>query len=140
MSTAARRYYLRGRAALDAGEAEQAIDALASALDLAPAFTDARLAYALALYRLGDTPRAAQTLRAGLGHARTAAARAALSLTLGDVLTAAGDFAGAEDALKLAAAHPPLAARAASARARVLARTGRYPDALAALLAAARGI
>jgi tetratricopeptide (TPR) repeat protein len=139
VSIPARRYYARGRAALDRGEADQAIEALASALDLAPHFTDARLAYAVALSRLGDTPRAAQTLRAGLGHARTAAARAALSLTLGEVLTSAGDFAGADDAFRQASTHPAFAVRAAAGRARTLARTGHYREAVAAFLAAARG-
>ena len=138
MSTAARRYYVRGRAALERDDTDVAIDSLASAIDLAPHFGDARLAYAVALCRLGDTPRAAQTLRAGLGYARTPAARAALSLSLGEVLTTAGDFAGAEDAFAQAASHPPFAARAAAGRARVLAKTGRYGDAVAAMLAAAR--
>jgi tetratricopeptide (TPR) repeat protein len=139
MSVAARRYYLRGRAALDRGDTDQAIESLASAIDLAPHFADARVAYAAALCRLGDTPRAAQTLRAGLGYARTAASRAALSLTLGEVLTTAGDFPGAHDAFAQAAAHPPLAARASAGRARALAKTGHYRDAVAALLLAARG-
>jgi tetratricopeptide (TPR) repeat protein len=139
MSTAARRYYLRGRAALDRGEPDQAIDSLASAIDLAPHFTDARLAHAVALCRLGDTARAAQTLRAGLAHARTPAARAALHLTLGEVLTTAGDFPAAEDAFDQAATHPPSTPRAAAGRARALARTGRYSEAVAAFLLAARG-
>lgn len=138
MSTAARRYHVRGLAALERGEPDQAIEALAAALDLAPAFADARLAYAVALVRLGDTPRAAQTLRAGLGHARTAAARAALQLTLGEVLTAAGDFPAALDAFAQAAQHPGSAPRASAGRARALAKAGRYADAVAALLAAAR--
>jgi tetratricopeptide (TPR) repeat protein len=139
MSSAARRYYARGAAALDRGEPDQAMEALAAALDLAPRFTDARLAYAVALCRLGDTPRAAQTLRAGLGHARSAPARAALSLTLGEVLTTGGDFPGALDAFGQAAQHEPLAARAAAGRARALAKAGRYADAVAELLRAARG-
>jgi len=139
VSIPARRYYARGRAALDRGEADQAIEALAAAIDLAPHFTDARLAYAVALARIGDTPRAAQTLRAGLGYAHTAPARAALSLALGEVLTTAGDFPGAEDAFRQASAHPAFAPRASAGRARALARTGRYADAVAAFLAAARG-
>jgi tetratricopeptide (TPR) repeat protein len=138
MSSAARRYYVRGRAALDRGDAEQAIDSLASAIDLAPRFTDARLAHAVALCRLGDTPRAAQTLRAGLGHARSPAARAALCLTLGEVRTTAGDFPAALDAFTQAAAHPAYISRASAGRSRALAKSGRYRDAVAALLAAAR--
>jgi tetratricopeptide (TPR) repeat protein len=140
MSTAARRYYLRGRIALGRGETEQALEALASAIDLAPQFTDARLAYAVGLCRLGDTPRAAQTLRAGIGHARSAAARAALWGQLGEVLTSAGDFPAAEDAFQqAAAAHPAHAARAAAGRARVLAKSGRHREAVGELLRAARG-
>jgi thioredoxin-like negative regulator of GroEL len=139
MSTAARRYYLRGRAALERGEADVACEVLASALDLAPHATDARLAYAVALCGLGDTPRAAQTLRAGLAHARTDPARAALWVQLGEVLTMSGDFVAAEDAFAQATLHPAWAARAASGRARVAAKTGRYSDAISRLLSAARG-
>ena len=138
MSTAARRYYLRGRAALDRGDIDQATEALASALDLAAGFTDARLAYAVALCRLGDTPRAAATLRAGLAHARTDAARAALWNQLGEVLTTSGDFPAAEDAFGQAALCPAWEGRAAAGRARVAAKTGRYPEAITALLTAAR--
>lgn len=136
MSTAARRYYVRGRAALDRGDREQAIESLASAIDLVPTFIDARLAYATALCRAGDTPRAAQTLRAGLAHARTAPARAALWLTLGEVLTTGGDFVGAADAFSQAANHPDYMSRAAAGHARVYAKTGRYGDAVTNLLRA----
>lgn len=136
MSTAARRYFLRGRRSLELGEIEPAIEALASAIDLAPHFTDARLAYAAALGRLGDVPRAAQTLRAGLGHARSAPARAALWLALGEVLTTGGDFVAADDAFGQAALHPAYAARAAAGRARLLAKSGRASEAIASLLVA----
>jgi tetratricopeptide (TPR) repeat protein len=136
MSTAARRYYLRGRRSLELGEIEPAIEALASAVDLAPHFIDARIAHATALCRLGDVPRAAQTLRAGLGHARTEPARAALWLSLGEVLTTGGDFIAAEDAFNQAALHPAYASRAAAGRARVLAKSGRTTDAIRSLLRA----
>lgn len=136
MSTAARRYYLRGRRSLELGELDQAVESLASAIDLAPHFIDARLAHATALCRLGDVPRAAQTLRAGLGHARTAPARAALWFSLGEVLTTGGDFPAAEDAFNQAALHPAWAERAAAGRARVHAKSGRPADAIASLLRA----
>ena len=136
MSTAARRYYLRGRRSLEVGEIEQAIESLASAIDLAPHFIDARLAHATALCRLGDVPRAAQTLRAGLGHARTEPARAALWLSLGEVLTSGGDFVAAEDAFGQAALHPAYARRAAAGRARVQGKSGRAGEAIASLLRA----
>lgn len=136
MSTAARRYYLRGRHSFELGELDQAIESLASAIDLAPHFVDARLAYAAALCRLGDVPRAAQTLRAGLGHARTEPARAALWLTLGEVLTTGGDFVAAEDALDQAALHPAYATRAAAGKARLYGKSGRSGDAIASLLRA----
>ena len=123
-------------ASLELGELEPAIESLASAIDLAPHFVDARLAYAVALCRLGDVPRAAQTLRAGLGHARTAPARAALWLTLGEVLTTGGDFVAAEDAFVQAALHPAYAARAAAGRG-AGPRQERPPgDAIASLLRA----
>ena len=136
MSTAARRYFLRGRRFLELGDLEQAIEALGSAIDLAPHCIDARLAHAAALSRLGDVPRAAQTLRAGLGHARTEPARAALWLSLGEVLTASGDFIAAEDAFNQAGLHPAWARRAAAGRARVHAKSGRPADAIANLLRA----
>ena len=136
MSTAARRYYLRGRRSLELGEIEPAIEALGSAIDLAPHFIDARLAHAAALCRLGDVPRAAQTLRAGLGHARSEPARAALWLSLGEVLATGGDFVAAEDAFNQAAQHPAYASRAAAGRARVLAKSGRAADAVKSLLRA----
>lgn len=136
MSTVARRYYVRGRAALDRGDRDGAIESLASAIDLAPHFVDARLAYATALCRLGDTPRAAQTLRAGLAHARTEPARAALWLQLGEVLTTGGDFVGAADAFGQAANHPSYQSRAAAGRARVHAKSGRHGDAIQQLLRA----
>ena len=136
MSTAARRYFLRGQRFLELGELDQAIEALGSAVDLAPHFIDARLAHATALSRLGDVPRAAQTLRAGLGHARTDPARAALWLSLGEVLTVGGDFVAAEDAFNQAALHPAWARRAAAGRARVHAKSGRPAEAIANLLRA----
>ena len=136
MSTAARRYFLRGRRFLELGELDQAIEALGSAVDLAPHFIDARLAHATALSRLGDVPRAAQTLRAGLAHARTEPARAALWLSLGEVLTAGGDFIAAEDAFNQAGLQPAWAQRAAAGRARVHAKSGRPADAIANLLRA----
>lgn len=136
MSTAARRYYLRGRRSLELGELEKAIESLASAIDLAPHFIDARLAHASALCRSGDVPRASQTLRAGLGHARTAPARAVLWLSLGEVLTTGGDFVAAEDAFNQAALHPAWAVRAAAGRARVYGKSGRAADAVASLLRA----
>ena len=136
MSTAARRYYVRGRRSLGLGELEQAIEAFASAIDLAPHFIDARLAHATALSRLGDIPRAAQTLRAGLGHARSEPARAVLWLSLGEVLATGGDFIAAEDAFSQAALHPAYGSRASAGRARVYAKSGRAGDAIASLLRA----
>lgn len=136
MSTVARRYYVRGRAALDRGDRDAAIESLASAIDLAPHFIDARLAYATALCRLGDTPRAAQTLRAGLAHVRTEPARAALWLQLGEVLTTGGDFVGASDAFDQASLIAGFERRAAAGRARVHAKSGRHGEAIGELLRA----
>ena len=102
MSSVARRYYERGRAALDAGDLESAQEALRAALELAPSFGNARVAYAVALARAGDCPRAAQVLRAGLGRASSPISAAAMYATLGDVLTLGGDFFGAEEAFQQA--------------------------------------
>ncbi|WP_428268845.1 hypothetical protein [Haliangium sp.] len=133
MSVVARRYYLRGREALGRDDLEGALDALRSALDLAPWFSSARVAYAIALARLGDCPRAAQSLRAGLGRPASGVARATLWATLGDVLTTGGDFLGAEDAFRQAAEQPGFEARAAAGLARVYGKLGRYQDAFAQL-------
>lgn len=128
MSSVARRYYERGREALEGGDIASAQESLRAALDLAPAFGNARVAYAVALARGGDCPRGAQVLRAGLGRASSPISAAAMQATLGDVLTLGGDFFGAEEAFKQAAQTPGFEARVASGLARVYARLGRYRD------------
>jgi tetratricopeptide (TPR) repeat protein len=128
MSTVARRYYDRGRAALDNGDLESAQEALRAALDLAPAFGNARVAYAVALAKAGDCPRAAQLLRTGLAYASSPISAAAMQATLGDVLTLGGDFFGAEQAFQTAGATAGYEARAAAGLARVYARLGRFAD------------
>jgi tetratricopeptide (TPR) repeat protein len=138
MSAVARRYYERGTLSLQQGDLENAQEALRAALDLAPGFGDARIAYALALARAGDSPRAATVLRAGLGRATSAIAAAALWATLGDVLTLGGDFFGAEEAFGHVAKTPGFEARAASGLARVYARTNRLPQMAQALRRAAK--
>jgi Flp pilus assembly protein TadD len=137
MSAAARRYYERGRAALDTGDLESAQEALRSALDLAPHFGNARVAYAVALAKAGDCPRAATVLRAGIPRATSPISAAAMYATLGDVLTLGGDFFGAEEAFNTAAQTPGFEARVASGLARVYARLGRYRDMAAQLQRAA---
>ena len=137
MSSVARRYYERGRQALDNNDLESAQESLRAALDLAPNFGNARVAYAVALAKAGDCPRAAQVLRAGLGRATSAISAAAMNATLGDVLTLGGDFFGAEQAFEAAARTPGFEARVASGLARVCARLGRYDDMATHLKAAA---
>ena len=128
MSAVARRYYERGRSALESGDLESAQEALRAALDLAPTFGNARVAYAVALAKAGDCPRAQTVLRGGIGRASSAISAAAMWATLGDVLTLGGDFFGAEEAFQQAAATPGFEARAASGLARVYARLGRFAD------------
>lgn len=128
MSSVARRYYERGRSALEANDLESAGEALRAALDLAPAFGNARVAYAVALAKANDCPRAAAVLRAGLGRASSPISAAAMSATLGDVLTLGGDLFGAEDAFNAAGQTPGFEVRVASGLARVYARLGRYRD------------
>ncbi|TMQ23340.1 MAG: hypothetical protein E6J91_00160 [Deltaproteobacteria bacterium] len=111
MSAVARRYYERGRHALEVNDLESAQEALRAALDLAPTFGNARVAYAVALARANDCPRAATVLRAGFG---------------------------AEEAFQTAAQTPGFEVRAASGLARVYARLGRYRDMAAQLKRAAR--
>ena len=138
MSAVARRYYDRGRSALESGDLESAQEALRAALDLAPTFGNARVAYAVALARGGDCPRAAAVLRAGLGRASSPISAAAMYATLGDVLTLGGDFFGAEEAFQTAAQTPGFEVRVASGLARVYARLGRYRDMAAQLRRAAQ--
>lgn len=138
MSSVARRYYERGRAALETNDLEAAQEALRAALDLAPQFGNARVAYAVALAKAGDAPRAAQVLRAGLGRASSPISAAAMHATLGDVLTLAGDFFGAEEAFNSAARTPGFEARAASGLARVYAKLGRFADMATQLRRASR--
>lgn len=128
MSSVARRYYERGKSALDGGDLASAQEALAAALDLAPNFGNARVAYAVALAKAGDCPRAASVLRAGIPRASSPISAAAMYATLGDVLTLGGDFFGAEEAFNTAGQTPGFEARVASGLARVHARLGRYRD------------
>jgi thioredoxin-like negative regulator of GroEL len=139
VSAVARRYYERGKQALDRGDLETAQDALRAAVELAPAFGNARVAYAVAIAKAGDCPRAAEVLRAGIPRASSAISAAAMWATLGDVLVLGGDFVGAERALAEAARTPGFEARVASAMARVHARLGRYRELAEALRRAARG-
>jgi Flp pilus assembly protein TadD len=138
MSSVARRYYERGRASLDSGDLESAQEALRAAIDLAPHFGNARVAYAVALAKAGDCPRAAQVIRVGLAHASSRTSAAAMNATLGDVLVLGGDFYGAEQAFQQAATVPGFEARVASGLARVYARLGRYADMATQLKTAAR--
>src|SRR5512139_2192966 len=125
MSAQARRYYERGKQALDSGDLESAQQALASALQLAPNFGNAIVAYAVALAKAGDAPRASAVLRSGIPRASSKTSAAAMYATLGDVLVLAGDFFGAEDAFNTAALTPGFEARVASGLARVYSRLGR---------------
>jgi tetratricopeptide (TPR) repeat protein len=134
----ARRYFIRGRDEMGRGEYDAAVESFRAAVDLVPGFVSGRIGYAAALVRIGDMPRAAQALRAGLPRAGSNRARAQLLLHLGDVLVAAGDFFGAEDAYRQTAELLPGSGAPPAGLARVQAKLGRYPDAFAALLLAAR--
>jgi thioredoxin-like negative regulator of GroEL len=130
----ARRYFVRGREQLRLGDLDAAAQSFAAAVELAPSFVEARAGAALTLART-DPPRAAQLLRVGLRELVRASPRRLLLVALGDVLTAGGDFPGADEAYAQAAQLPgrhPLASRLA----RVQAKTGRYQEALATLAAA----
>ena len=128
MSSVARRYYERGRTALDSGDLASAEEALRAALELAPQFGNARVAYAIAIAKGGDAPRAAGVLRAGVGRASSKISSAAMYATLGDVLVLGGDFFGAEEAFNFASQTPGFEARVAAGLARVYARLGRFAD------------
>ena len=137
MSTQARRYYERGKQALDSGDLETAQQQLSSALQLAPNFGNAVVAYAVALAKAGDCPRAQSVLRSGIPRATSRVSAAAMYATLGDVLVTGGDFLGAEEAFNTAGQTPGFEARVASGLARVYARLGRYRDMAQALRRAA---
>lgn len=137
MSAQARRYYARGKQALDSGDFETAQQQLASALQLAPNFGNAICAYGVALAKAGDCPRAAAVLRSGIPRVSSAISAAAIYATLGDVLVLGGDYFGAEDAFNAASSTPGFEARVASGLARVHARLGRYRDMAQALERAA---
>jgi len=128
MSQVARRYYDRGVKAMDSGDLESALEALRAAVELAPTFGNARVAYGIALAKFGDAPRGASILRAGIGRASSRISAAAMWATLGDVLTIGGDFFGAEEAFREAAQVPGFEVRAASGLARVYAKLGRPKD------------
>jgi Flp pilus assembly protein TadD len=138
MSQVARRYYDRGVKALENLDTESALESLRAAIELAPTFGNARIAYAIALAKAGDAPRGASILRAGLGRASSKISAAAMWATLGDVLTLGGDFFGAEEAFREAAATKGFEARAASGLARVYARLNRHKDMAEQLKLAAR--
>lgn len=138
MSHVARRYYERGRTALEANDLATAQEALSAAIELAPRFGNARVAYAVALAKAGDCPRAANVLRAGIPLATSPISAAAMYATLGDVCVMGGDFLGAEDAFAIAGRTPGFEARVASGLARVHARLGRFADMAQALKRAAQ--
>ncbi len=133
----ARRYFLRGRDKLRRGQLDGACEELAAAIELHPAYVEARVGYALALVRT-DPPRAAQTLRQGLQRGVRPSERAALLAALGDVLLAGGDFLGAEAAYQEAATLPNAPRKLPDRLARLHAKTGKYAEAFAQMLAAAR--
>ena len=137
-ATVARRYFVRAHGELGRGEYEAAAESFRAAMDMAPAFLSARLGYAAALVRLGDTPRSAQVLRAGLARTAAERGRAALLQMLGDVLVAGGDFFGVEDAYRQVADIAPNSPAPSAGLARVHAKLGRYGDSFAALLVASR--
>lgn len=135
----ARRYYVRGCDELRRGELEDACQDLQAAIQLIPGYYEARIAYATALLRLKDPPRATQTLRAGLHYSPSGAGRGMLLRALGDALVIAGDFPGAEQAFaETTAVSASDSADLHDRLARLRARTGRFPEAFSELLAAAR--
>jgi len=110
------------------GDTNTSLEALRAAVDLLPIYTEARIAYAIALAQMGDCPRGAQVLRAGLGRPSSNVAAATMWATLGDVLAKGGDFYGAEDAFKQSGQQAGFEGRAAAGLARAYAKLGRYAD------------
>jgi hypothetical protein len=136
MSSVARRYFLRGREAAKRGALDEAERELAAALELSPGFVEARVGHALAIVR-SDPPRAAESLRQGLARTTRRNERRLLLVALGDVLLGGGDFPGAEAAWSEATLLGATV-RLHDRLARLRARTGRFAEAFAEFLAAAR--
>ncbi len=135
----ARRYYTRGCTELRNNELDDACQDLQAAVQLIPSYYEARIAYASALLRLKDPPRAIQTLRAGLHYTTSGPGRALLCRALGDALVLGGDFLAAEQAFaESQAVSPQDSADLHDRLARLRARTGRFDEAFTELLAAAR--
>jgi tetratricopeptide (TPR) repeat protein len=146
----ARRYYRRGERELQSGDLDAAADSFRAASELLPSFISARIGQAVVVARQGDTPRAAQLLRAGIARRpRSAGTRSALWKTLGDVLTKGGDYLGALDAYaeaRSAVAAPSdsrtvddaVEATLYDSEARVLAKLGRYGESIERLMASVR--
>ncbi len=130
----ARRYFQRGRELLRQGALDEACESFGAAVELCPHFSEARVGYALTLVR-SDPPRAAQSLRAGLGRARANSDRRLLQCALGDVLVSGGDYLGAESAYADAVALGAVELHDRLGRLR--AKMGRFSEALDELLAAA---
>ncbi len=133
----ARRYFVRGRNMIRRGDWDDAQRELAAALELDGGFVEARIGLALCLAR-NDPPRAAQLLRVGLQRTSRPRERQPLLCALGDVLVQGHDFLAADDAYTEAQAIGPAPPRIHDRLARLRAKTGRLPEALAELLAAAR--
>jgi tetratricopeptide (TPR) repeat protein len=143
LSAVARRYYVRALEQLQRGELDAARADFGAALELAPRFAEARVAYATSLARAGDAPRAAQLLRAGLMQETRPRARLLLESALGEVLIASSDYRGAEEAYRHATELGRSLGLSTSWQlhdrlARLRAKTGRFAEALDELLAAAR--
>lgn len=103
----ARRYYTRGITELRGNELDDACQDLQAAVQLIPSYYEARIAYATALLKLKDPPRAIQTLRAGLHYTTSGPGRALLCRAFGDALVAGGDFLAAEQAFAESQAVSP---------------------------------
>lgn len=135
----ARRYYTRGLTELKSNELDDACQDLQAAVQLIPSYYEARMAYATALLKLKDPPRAIATLRAGLHYTTSGPGRALLCRALGDALVQGGDFLAAEQAFaESQATSPQDSADLHDRLARLRARTGRFDEAFTELLAAAR--
>ena len=144
MSTIANRYYRRAVEQIRRGEIDDAAEGFRQAVEIAPMFVEARVAYAYALART-EPQHAANSIRAGLARPDVRPKQQLLlHRALGDVLLAVGPvgYREAEEAYLVAwrlgdrLGIPQLDLHDRLARLR--AKTGRFSDALDELLAAAR--
>lgn len=140
MAVAAKRYFDRGMAALHAGDASSAAEALSAAVELAPTFAPASQWLVVAHARLGALSAATSVANNALARAPIRSDALWLWILVADVHFAAGRIHDAMSAYEQAsslldAGNTAAAKRIAMGKARVAAAQGNWSAAVTALAA-----